>query len=259
MVFRNLLAKELRQLRWIAIIGLLLSAGLAVVMVAAFRYVTQIVDELPPELFEILARYDAAREFMTIFGNYSLYVWSQWNAKNLYQFGSMMVIIIAAVQFAGEVSKKTMGFYLTRPITRNQGFLAKCAAAALLLLVVVCGGIFFIWLISHFLGYSVEWGRLVVATVVTFTWLMVFYLLSAIISILSREPVPAGVIAGISGMALSLPGLFAPIRQFSIFYQMRAIEYFIGGQPPLLSLAASLVIIGLLFFIGMHLFRKRDF
>jgi len=80
-----------------------------------------------------------------------------------------------------------------------------------------------------------------------------------IISILSREPVKAGVLAGVAGLALSVPGLFPAARYFSVFYQMRAVEYYVYGEPLAWSLLAGLFTSGVLLILGFSLFKKRDF
>jgi ABC-type transport system involved in multi-copper enzyme maturation permease subunit len=259
MVFRNLLAKEFRQLRWVIIIGLILNVGLAFLLTLTYRFLGQFLGEIPQDVFDILSSYNLIRQLFEITGNYSFYIWSQWNAKNLFQLGSILVIIIAATQFAGEGSKKTMGFYLTRPISRFQGFLAKTSAAVLIIVLLFLSGLFLMWLISTILGYSAAWGRLFIATLIGIAWLMVYYLIALIISIKSSEPIPAGVTAGIVGIILSIPGLFTAVRQLSIFYQMRAVEYFINGHSFLFSFVSALLIGSLLFYLGFYIFKQRDY
>lgn len=259
MAVRNIICKELHQMRWMIIIGLLIGLGLAVILVSTFNYLDQVVEEIPPDLLELLSQYEVTRELLFIFGDYSSYVWSQWNAKNLYQFGALFAIIIAASQFAGEVSRRTIGYYLTRPITRREGYLAKVASGLLILLLIFGGGTVIIWAASAITGHTADWGRFFGAVLISLIWLSVYYLLAAIISTLNREPVTAGLMIGLAGIVLSLPGLFAASRQFSIFYQMRAVEYFIYGQAVLPSIALGLVLNGILLLIGLRVFASRDF
>lgn len=256
---RNLIGKELLQMRWILIIGLLFGLALAVIVVFTFHYLEQVMEEIPAEVIEILAQFEVGRELLFIFGDYSSYVWSQWHAKNLYQAGALLVIIMAASQFAGEVSRRTMGFYLSRPVTRSEGFLAKAAAGELIILAVFVGGTVLIWGASAIMGLAADWGRIFIALLISLVWLEAYYLLGCIISTLNREPITAGVIIGLAGIALSLPGLFAWTRQFSIFYQMRALEYFIYGYPAWPYLLGGLAVNGLLLVIGLRVFARRDF
>lgn len=259
MAVLNLIRKEMLQMRWILIIGIIFGLALAVIIVATFHYIEQIMTDIPAELLEALSRYEATRELLFIFGDYSLYVWSQWNAKNLLQAGALFAIIIAAFQFAGEISRRTIAFYLTRPLTRRQGYLAKIAAGFLIILTIFVIGTLFIYIASTLAGHSADWARLTAALFASLIWLTAYYLLAAIISSMNREPINAGVIAGLSGIALSLPGLFVLGRQFSLFYQARAADYFIYGQPLLIPIGAGLVLNAALFLVGLRVFESRDF
>ena len=196
---------------------------------------------------------------MFIFDDYSLYLWSQWNAKNLYQLASIFAIIIAATQFAGEVSKNTMSFYLTRPVTRRDGFLGKIAAGLLVFIFIFGGGTIIFMVTSSIMGYEADWARLSVALGISLTWVAVYYLLACIVSTLNREPIMAGIVAGVIGLFLSLPGIFAVSRSFSIFYQMRAVDYFVTDTPLLWSLIPGLAVNGVLLLIGLRVFERKDF
>lgn len=259
MGLNNLVRKELHQMRWIIIIGILFGLALAAVIVGTFHYLGDIVEEIPPEILELLARYELSSELLFIFNDYTVYVWSQWQAKNLLQVGALLAIVIAATQFAGEVSRKTIGFYLTRPVSRRSGYLAKTLAGMLVLLVFFIGGTLFIWLGSVIMGHGADWGKLSTALVVGLIWMLAYYHFGCIISTLNREPVTAGVIIGAAGVLLSVPGLFAAARQFSIFYQMRAADYFMSGQPVWPSLGWGLLLNILFLIVGIKVFSGRDF
>ncbi len=259
MMAKNLIKKELQQLRWFILTGLLLNISIAVITVVSFHYFGHLVEDLPRELMEMLVKYDLTRELLSIFGDYSLYVWSQWHAKNLFQLAALFVIIIAASQFAGEVSKRTMSFYLTRPVTRQLGYLAKITAGLLVLVFIFSAGTIAFWLVSHIMGYTAAWGKFFAALTVSLMWIAVYYQLACLISTFNREPIMAGVLAGTAGVLLSLPGLFAVSRQFSIFYQMRAAEYYILGNSLLPPLLIGLVLNIFLLLAGMNLFSNKDF
>ncbi len=259
MNMRALVRKELLQMRWMLVVGLIFGLALAAIVVVTFHYMEQVVAEIPTELMELLAQHEVTRELLFIFGDYTDYVWSQWNAKNLYQAGALLAIVMAASQFAGEVSRRTIGFYLSRPVTRREGFIAKVAAGMILLLLVLGGATILIWGASALIGLTAEWGRLWGAFLISLVWLGTYYLAGCIISILSREPVAAGVMIGVAGIVLSLPGLSALTRDFSLFYQMRAVDYFIYQQPILPSLLYGVLVSGVLLGIGMKVFNERDF
>jgi len=259
MTISNLIRKELFQMRWILIVGILFGLALAIVIVVTFHYMEQVVAEIPPDLMEFLAQYEITRELLFIFGDYTDYVWSQWNAKNLIQAGSILVIVMSASQFAGEVSRRTIGFYLSRPVTRTEGFLGKIAAGVIVLGVVIGGATILTLATSAIFGLKAEWGRLFGATLVGLVWLITYYLAGCIISILNREPLTAGVIIGVVGIVISVPGIFTVSRDLSIFYQMRAVDYYIFQQTLTPTILYGLAVSAVLFFAGIKLFAARDF
>ncbi len=255
----NLARKELLQMRWIIIVGMLFAVALAIVIVVTFHYMEQVVAEIPADLMEFLAQYEITRELLFIFGDYTDYVWSQWNAKNLIQAGAILAIAMSASQFAGEVSRRTIGFYLTRPVTRVEGYLAKIAAGVIVLTLVFGSAMIFIWAASSLFGLTAEWGRLVGASLVGLVWLITYYLAGCIISIFNREPITAGVIIGVTGIFISVPGLFAVSRKFSVFYQMRAVDYYFYQQSLAPSILYGIAVSAVLLFAGIRLFKARDY
>ncbi|MDY6827311.1 MAG: hypothetical protein SVV67_09115 [Bacillota bacterium] len=110
MGFNNIVRKELHQMRWIIIIGLFFGLALASVIVGTFHYLAEVVTEIPAEIVELLTQYENPRELLIIFDDYTTYIWSQWHAKNLLQVGTLLAIVIAATQFAGEASRRTISF-----------------------------------------------------------------------------------------------------------------------------------------------------
>jgi len=246
-------------MRWIIVTGILLSVGTAVLLVLSHLYMQQFIDELPGELIDMLMKSELTHEILAWFGDYSLYVWSQWHAKNWLQLAALFSIIIASVQFAGEVSNKTISFFLSRPLSRAIGYTGKVLSGLLLLLIMLASGTLAIWLFSSILGYNLEYGRFLIATVVSLVWVISFYILGTIISILNREPVMGGVLIGLTGVVLSLLGLFSYTRQFSVFYQMRAMDFYLFGSSPWLSIFTGLLVSFALFYLGIKLFSKKDF
>lgn len=259
MAISNLIRKEFYHMRWIIIIGLLLVAGTAVITVITFHYTGQIVEEIPEDLMEYLLQFEVTREMLFVFSDYSMYLWSQWNAKNLLQIASLFAIIIASAQFAGEISKGTISFYLTRPVTRVGAYIGKVTSGLLIMLIIFGGGTVLFWASSSIMGYEADWSRLFVALFISLIWVATYYLLASIISVLNRDPITAGVIIGFSGILLSLPGLFEWGRQFSVFYHMRAVDYFVYGEPLLLPIGLGILLNGLLLLVGLRVFSKRDF
>ncbi len=254
--FSNVILKEFRHLRWIIIIGFISFLAIAILSVFAFDFLGGLVQQVPRELIEEI---EIARSFMELFDDYDYYIWSQWNAKNLYQLGTLLVIIISASQFAGENSKKTMAFLLTRPVGRLKVFAGKISAGLLILLVIFATGTMCLWILSFIFAGNFAIARIFIASFLTFLWLALYYILGVMISILTEEPVPAGVITAVVGVILSIPGWFQSLRHFSIFYQMKAIDYFVFEIFPGWNIFVALVLTTVLFYVGYRIFLSRDY
>jgi ABC-type transport system involved in multi-copper enzyme maturation permease subunit len=259
MIFGNLIKKEIRHLRAIIITESVLYAAIAITIVATFHFIGEVIGKLPEEFFEILAKFNIARDIMALFEDYSIYIWSQWNGKNLFQIAAVFVVIMAAVQFAGEVGKKTIGFYLSRPITRIQGYMAKITTGVLINFLVAFTGTLILVLASLIAGYQANWVKIAGAFILTVIWTTFYYLFACIISIRSSEIIAAGLLSALAGIILSVPGLFAASRQFSLFYQIRATYYFTTGDAFLQSLVAGLVLCCFAVLAGRKIFDKRDY
>jgi len=257
--FKNLISKEILHLRWVIVAGLLLNAALSALLVITYRYMGKIVGELPPEMLEMLSKYRLARELTALFSNYPYYVWSQWNAKNLTQLLAVISIVISSIQFASENSKKTIGFYLTRPIRRAEGFTAKLSAGAAIIFAIFGGGAAVMWLASRIAGYDADWGRFFAASFISIVWGLVFYSATSIISVLFSDPIPAAAVSGACALLLFAPGMFEKTRSLSVFYHMSAVEYYVLGKPPFLSTLAAVALCSVLFAAGLKIFEKKDF
>ena len=258
-MIKALMAKEWRQLRWVWVIGGVLCLVTAVLTVAFYGTLGQMIEEIPPEVLDVLLRYDAGQQLLTLVASFDVYLWSQWNAKNMIQLGSLFVIIIATMQFAQEAGKKTMGFYLTRPISRREGLAGKMLSGLMALGAVFGAGTLALILLSRLFGYDVPAGRFLVAFLVGFCWMAVFYALAVRISIGGLEPVLSAVITAAVGLGLSLPIFAGSWRVLSIFYQMRAGNYYLQGQNPLWSVSAALILFSLLTLLNIRAFSRKDY
>lgn len=258
-MYKQIIAKEWRYMRWVLLIMLVINMGIVASIGITYHYTIHFLEEIPQDLFNLLKEYPLSQGFLVLFDDYTTYVWSQWNGKNLLQLGSLMAIIMASLQFAGERSKQTMGFFLSRPISRKQAFCGKVLAGMLFLFLLFGVSTILLFLLSLFLGYTSQWGRIFPATFLSLLWLTVFYLACTLVSIKCSEPIPAGAIMGGGALFLSIFGLFSSTRSLSIFYQIRAGDYLLHQGSLLQSLLPALFLALLLFQGGLCLFYRQDY
>lgn len=190
---------------------------------------------------------------------FSYYLWSQWNAKSLYQLGLIMITVLAAAQFAGESSKRNMSFLLSRPATRRQIFAGKSGAGLILIYLVLGVSTLFLCVFSLLVNHQALWTKLLFSSVISLLWLTVLYLLGCLLSILTPFPLLAGLaLLGVVAI-LAVPGCFLPTRALSIFYHIKAVGYFLKGDLLLLSVLPALLLSGLLYYYTMKVFEQKDF
>lgn len=258
-VYKLILQKEWRSMRWIMILSFFIALGTVLTTGIMYYYTEQFIEEIPPELFSLLKEHRLSRSFLGLFEDFNTYVWSQWNGKNLLQLGSLLSIVLAALQFAGEKSKKTMSFFLSRPLSRKEGYIGKILAGALFLFFLFGLSTLFLYLVSIFMGHGEGFGRLLGATLLSLLWLSVFYLMCVIVSIKANEPIPAGAIMGGGALLLSALGLFPATQSYSLFYQISARGYFLREASFIGSLLPGIVVGAIVFKLGLYLFLRQDY
>jgi len=259
-MIRPLIRRELRSLRWILAAGLILTLLLAGIAAGTYPYLNRVLGSLPGEVLEALAGLEIARDLLAMTSDYSYYLWTQWNAKNLIQIGSLFALLLAVLQFSAEASRGTMGFLLTRPVSRRQVFTAKLITGALVLFLLSAGGSLLLLLASLAAGNPVDGGvKLVLASLISWVWLIVFYLISTNVGLIGKDPVRSAALAAAAGLILSLPVHIGPVRFLSIFWHMRAAGWYLEGTIPIVSLAAAILLIVLSALSAFRQFARNDY
>ncbi|MCW3491665.1 ABC transporter permease [Dethiobacter alkaliphilus] len=251
---KTLIAKEFRENRWKLVLGLivmsLLSLSLPLMydtiigMYEGFGDLGWIAELIPPQ----------------IMGSFSAFLWSQWNAKNLYQIGTIVVILLGMSTIAGEVSNKTISFLLTRPISRRAVFFSKVIAGSLMLWLIIAvstGAMILYAVLAR--PEVVEVGRLFVATLITGVGLTTIYLFTVFVSTLLDDSVKAAGVAAVVLLVNSVMGWFNATRVYSIFTHMGGAEYFLGGVFPVWPVLIMLVLSGVFLMAGMNMLERKEF
>lgn len=256
MIFRDLLSKELRQYRWVFGMGLGLALLNVFLVVLSYDLLGGIIKEVSIDIWEKFQIKNAA---YGTFNEFSYYLWSQWNAKNLYQLGVIIAAVLAVAQFSGESSKRNMSFLLSQPATRRQIFAGKSGAGLAIIYLIFALSTLCLCTFSLLLGHQVLWTKLLVSSLIGLLWLTVFYLLGCVFSIINPLPFLAGLALLGVGVILAIPGWFFPTRRISIFYQMKAVGYFLKGDLWIISVLPALLLSGLLYYYAQQLFERKDY
>lgn len=252
---RALIGKELRESRWKLVVGTVVLTLFAVALVLLYDLLKGMMLQVPPG-------FDWARDFIRIdlLDDFNYYLWSQWHAKNLYQFGTVLAVLVGMSSVAGEVNSHTISFLLARPISRRTVFANKVIAGVITLGVAVAVSTGLMLIVSMASTEQViDVGRLTVATLITFIGLILIYMLSVFFSTLIDEPVKAGGITVLTLLLMSVLGWFGATRQYSLFTHINGGEYFIRGTFPFVSLGAMILTTLGLLFAGVTLLEKKEF
>lgn len=250
-----LLRKELRETRWKLLLGTAVLAATAVFIPLSFNFLKDLISAIPPEQLEKYGGMMPAN----IFNDYSFYLWSQWNAKNLTQIGTILAVLVGMNLIAGEISGQTAGFLLTRPVSRRSVFLTKALTGMLILVFMVYFSTIVMLITVHFTPYTVDAGRLLLTTVITTLGLLVLFSLTLLFSTLIDEPVKAGGATLLVILLLVFCGWIEPLRFLNIFYHMYGVQHFIGGIFPVVPAAIMCAAVLILLAAGMRLFEKKEF
>ncbi len=252
MINHALFIKELVENRikfWIALFVL---GAMAVAIPLLFEFTTEL------ERLDLTPFVDPG-ELSFILSNYTNYAWSQWTAKNLTQFASLAAIVLGMGALAGESAYGTAPFLLSKPLSRRQVYTTKAAAGIFLLGVAIFGATFILILVSALQGYALQVGTFIASTIVVFAGAAVIYLGTAVFSTLIPDPVKAGVVAGLFWGLAAVPGFFRVTSQYSIFYQMKAIPYWLQGIFPWFAMLVFLGLGYVLLETGVYYWKRKEF
>ncbi len=252
MINHALFVKELVENRikfWIALFVL---GVIAVAIPLLFEFTTE------------LGRLDLSHfvdpgELSFILSNYNNYAWSQWTAKNLTQLASLTAVVLGMGALAGESAYGTAPFLLSKPVSRRQVYTTKVVAGIFLLGIAIYVSTFILILVSSMQGYALQVGPFIASTFVVFAGGAVIYLGTALISTLIPDPVKAGVVAGLFWALLSVPGFFRATAHYSIYYQMKAIPYWLQGVFPWFVMLVLLGLGYMLLETGVYYWKRKDF
>src|SRR6476469_4930506 len=116
-----MVAKELIEGRWRFIIGGAVTLLIAVLVSASYDLVRSMLASANTSTLPAVFQ----QQILQGLGNYDSFTWGQWFGKN----GQMILGALAAF-LAGEVSKGTIYFLLSKPVSRERVLLTKYMVTA---------------------------------------------------------------------------------------------------------------------------------
>ncbi len=252
MIHPTLFRKELRENRIKFIFIFCAAAALAALIPFIYEPTKDLLQRMN------LSPYPGFDSIELLVGSYDNFIWSQWVAKNLTQLSTLAALILGMSVLSSEIAYGTVLFLTGKPLSSREIYTTKAAAGVFLLALVVFLPTLLLIFISGVKGYALDIGTIVLAVSITFTGACVIYLVTIIFSLLVPQPVKALVAAAVFWLAASIPGYFVGTAQYSIFYQMKGISYWLYTGDPVVPLGFFLVLNGLIYELGVWLWTTRE-
>lgn len=233
MINRYLLAKEIREQRWIWVLGLVILVVVAAVNAFLHEWLVDTALDASKQLSGVPRWVQRMLQGVDQLRNFEFATWANWNPKNLIQFGSLTAILLGITAFAGESENNTFSFLLTNGLSRLQVFATKIAAGIVVLFVVMILPTALIPVISHLAGKPLGHLRIIGASLVTFLGCLVIYALAVLIALYIRDRIKAGLGALLAVLGIWAIGLIPGLDWAGMFRYTSAAAYYFGvrGYP----------------------------
>jgi ABC-type transport system involved in multi-copper enzyme maturation permease subunit len=261
MMNKHLLVKELREARLKFIIGLVYFLVLGVIVAVSYEFLKQLgIEDLLPgagRTSGFLGNLMKQLEFLL--KDFDVYLWSQWHAKNVIQSGTIFSIILGMNLISGEISNKTMGFLLSKPISKDEIYATKAVSGLIILYSVIIISTAAVAGITWFRGYRPDVSKLLLGLVPPLVGFTAVFFTALLFSGIYEDSVKAGLITGLIWGALSLFSFSRYTYKLSPFFHMRAPQYIFEGEFPVLETVVLGGIALLIYFIGLKTFKGKEF
>src|SRR4051812_32899721 len=251
-----MIAKELMDARWKAVIGMVLAA--VTLLLGVFTYDLMRSALKPEDLSNVPS---ALSDLTARLSNYSAFVWGQ--TYSVASNNGIILLIVAALLgaslIANEVSKGTIFLLLSRPLTRDHILATKylVGAAVLLGMNALSGALLAVG--SLIAGHPQNLGG--IATSALLFWLGTLFVLgiSTLFSVVFNDVLrPLALTVGVI-VLLSLPGLFPNGSDWVLPSYWTSFPAFMGQEFPTRSLLISLVAAIVPIALAVPLFRKQEY
>lgn len=254
-----MVAKELIEARWKAIIGAALSTLLILISALTFDLIRSVLNS--PQASG--ASNMLGSDVMSRLSNYTVYVWS--SAFSPTNNSGVVLLIVAALLgasvIAGEVSKGTIFLLLSRPLSRDKILLTKyLVGAAILLAMNVLAGVVMV-LASAIAGHFQDLNLGGLAASVLLFWLGTLFVLglATLFSVVFNDVLRPLALAAVVVLVLSLPGIFPHGSDWVLPAYWTSLPAYLGQEFPVKALVISLVAAAIPVLAAVPLFRRQNY
>lgn len=242
--------KELRTARFKLLVGLLILTPLAIVTPILYEYTLKIMQggSIPESLMK---QAELLKDFR-------YWIWSQWFGKNLLQIGTILALIFGAGSISSEVSRKTIYFVLTKPITRRNVFKIKYLVNLISLETVVILSSLVLYVMIIAVGKEYSTGSFFENLILFAAGAAVIYTIAVFSSTYFDQTMKSFLISGLAVFILSIPSYFESTQRFSLFHQMKGLQIAQNGNFPWIPFIFMILLTGIIYKAASVRFVKRD-
>jgi len=249
-----MVAKELIETRWKAIVCALLALVLVVVSAATYDLFKSMLSgsgSQVPQFFQ--------QQVQQFLGSYDLYVWGNWFAKNGAEILAVLAAVLGAGLIAGEVSKGTIFFLLGKPISRERVLLTKYAVSACVLLAVTILSSVALLVTAAIIRHPQPIGGVVLSTLLL--WLGELFVLgmAQLFSVLFRDVLRPLLLALFITILVAVPGFFPNGGAWSLLSYWSSQAAYLGQAFPGKEFIICLLGAVLPLLLALLLFRKQAY
>ncbi len=190
--------------------------------------------------------------------DYNYYVWSQWYAKNFFQFLLVAIILYGFSPFAREVEKGTMYFVLSKRV-RKEVYLAKMLAGLTTVTVTVLIEGLLPVIVAPLFGNGFKPIPGIEITAQALAISAFLYTIVSIFSILMNDQIKPILISIGVFVGLGIFGWFKGTRYLCIYRYMMGTDIYLDHGFQWLATLLILATTGSLFYFGWKLFENKEF
>lgn len=255
----NLIKKELKEIKLVIIVSLAFLILTAFLIQFTYPLMKELTKEPIPE--GPLLPKDLSQQLSTL-ANYRVYIWSQWFPKNLLQVLMIVALILGASALAGEKSRKTWEFLLTKPFSRREVFWYKVKArlTAIFGLSFLSSSLYLLILGIFNSSVFSLWRGFFLANLAVFSLIALAFSLTVLISAFSSRPLYAGGFAFFIILLLSIisPLVEKKLPDYLRISSLTAYQVFSTSDFPL-QIFLVVLLLALVFQIAaMFFWEKQD-
>ncbi len=254
-----MITKELIDARWKLIIGGALMLVLGAAMTASYDWIQSLLGSLNTAQMPEAVRQQLGQGL----GDYATYAWGQWFAKNAPMILGALAAFLGGGLIAGEVSKGTIFFLLSKPVSRTRVLLTKYGVAAGVLLVASLVSGLGMYLVALLQGHALAFGGVLLSAGLLWLGALSLLGLALVFSILFDDVLRPVALAMIIGVVVGLPGVigaFAPgWADWSLPGYWASLSAFELSGFPGKALLITLVAAALPALAALPLFQRRAY